>query len=321
MIVNRIVWVLILFLAVVSCGKEDKIESEIAEIEIDLLIERFDRAFNQAEPEDLPKLKSAFPFLFSKRIPDSVWLYRMKDTLQEHLFEEVQSHIGNFETVETELLRLFQHLKYYDKSFSVPRVITLTNDVDYRNKVIVTDTIVLIALDNFLGSEHEFYGDIPRYKTQNMVPEQIVPSVATSYAERSIYQAQKKTLLDDMVFFGKQLYFLDKMIPFKTDEEKIGYTPTQLQFAKLNEAQIWTHLIENEYLFSTDSSLPARFVADAPFTKFYLELDRESPGRLGRYIGWQIVRAYMQNNDVSLMDMLKTDPTEIFNKSNYKPPK
>ena len=321
MIVNRILCVFLLLLAMVSCKKDDNIETEIAQIELELLVERFDRAFDEATPEDLPKLKSTFPFLFSKRIPDSVWLYRMNDSLQQVLFSEVNTHLNDFKTIENDLHKLFQHLKYYNKSFSVPRVITLTNDVDYRNKVIVTDTILLIALDNYLGENHEFYGDIPRYKTQNMIADQIVPDVATAYAERFIYQAQKKTLLDDMVFFGKQLYFLDKVIPFKSDEEKIGYTAMQLEFAKLNEAQIWTHLIEKEYLFSTDSSLPARFIADAPFTKFYLELDRESPGRLGRYIGWQIVRAYMKNNDVTLMDMLNASPTEIFNKSNYKPPK
>jgi len=67
--------------------------------------------------------------------------------------------------------------------------------------------------------------------------------------------------------------------------------------------------------------LPGRFIADAPFSKFYLQLDRESPGRLGQYIGWQIVRAYMNNNDIAFLDMMKKDAAEIFNKSNYKPPK
>ena len=74
-------------------------------------------------------------------------------------------------------------------------------------------------------------------------------------------------------------------------------------------------------LFSTDNSLPNRFIALAPFSKFYLELDSESPGRLGQYIGWQIVRAYMKNNKVSLMDMMQKDAEEIFNNSNFKPSK
>ena len=200
-------------------------------------------------------------------------------------------------------------------------MITLTNNVTYRDKVIVTDTILLIPLDNYLGQEHEYYANIPKYITQNMEPSQIVSNIASDYAKRYTFQSQKKTLLDDMIYFGKQLYFKDKIIPFKTDEEKIGYTQLQIEFAKNNEGEIWTNFIENEYLYSTDTTLPGRFIADAPFSKFYLQLDRESPGRLGQYIGWQIVKAYMNNNDVPFLDMMKKDAVEIFNKSNYKPPK
>ena len=237
------------------------------------------------------------------------------------MLEEVNQKFSDFSIIEDEITGLFQHLKYYDITFSEPRVVTLTNDVKYRDKVIVTDTIVLIPLDNYLGQEHKYYANIPKYITQNMKPSQIVSNIASDYAKRYTFQPQKKTLLDDMIYFGKQLYFKDKMIPFKTDEEKIGYSQSQLEFAKFNESEIWTNFIENEYLYSTESSLPGRFIADAPFSKFYLQLDRESPGRIGQYIGWQIVRAYMNNNEVSLLDMMKRDAVEIFNKSNYKPPK
>ena len=64
-------------------------------------------------------------------------------------------------------------------------------------------------------------------------------------------------------------------------------------------------------LYSTDASLPGRFISDAPFSKFYLELDNESPGRLGQYIGWQIVKSYMNNNDVQMKDMLQKEAKEI----------
>ena len=312
---------MVLLLIAFSCEKENQVEQEISKIEVDFMVERFDRAFSEAKPENLNQLKTTFPFLFSKHIPDSVFIARMTDTLQNELLDEVDKKFNNFSAIEDDITRLFQHLKYYDKTFSEPRVVTLTNDVKYRDKVIVTDTIVLIPLDNYLGKDHKFYVNIPKYITQNMEPSQIVSNLASEYAKRYTFQSQKKTLLDDMVYFGKQLYFKDKIIPFVSDEVKIGYSKEQLDFAQANEGQIWTNFIENEYLYSTDSSLPGRFIADAPFSKFYLQLDSESPGRLGRYIGWQIVRAYMNNNDVTFLEMMKKDATEIFNKSNYKPPK
>lgn len=310
--------ILVLLLA---CNKDSKIEKDIANIDIDIKVERFDQIFSKSQPQDLPKLKTTFPFLFSKRISDSVWIDSMNDTLQQQLFTEVDKTFGNFDDVANDTKMLFQHLKYYDKTFKAPRVITLTNYVDYRNKTIVTDTIVLIALDNYLGEDHEFYSDIPKYLTQTMKPSQIVSDLATDYASKYIFQSQRKTLLDEMIFFGKELYFKDKMIPFKTDAEKIGYTQEQLDWAISNESYIWRYFIEKELLYSTDSSLPSRFVAPAPFTKFYLELDSESPGRLGQYIGWQIVRSYMENNTVEFMDMLQMDASDIFTNAKFKPRK
>ncbi|WP_298898071.1 gliding motility lipoprotein GldB [uncultured Psychroserpens sp.] len=318
---KRIPVLCLILISFFSCKNEDALENEISKIETNIVIERFDRAFANTKSDQLETLKKAFPFLFSKRTPDSIWINRMNDTIQKELHQATHATFGDFKEESNDIEALFQHLKYYDKTFSEPKVVTLTNFVKYREKLIVTDTIVLIAIDNYLGSNHEFYSGIPKYLAENMKPSQIVVDLAKAYSEKQIFQSQKRTLLDEMVFFGKQLYFKDKMIPFKTDAEKIGYRSDQLEFAKLNENVIWTEFVEKEMLYNTDSSLSARFIADAPFSKFYLELDSQTPGRLGQYIGWQIVRAYMKNNDVSLQQMLQTDAAEIFNKSNYKPPK
>ena len=107
----------------------------------------------------------------------------------------------------------------------------------------------------------------------------------------------------------------------KTDDAKIGYTKEQLDWAIDNESYIWSYFVERELLFNTNPKLLMRFINPAPFSKFNLELDRESPGRLGQYIGWQIVRAYMKNNDVTLVQMLDKNAEDIFNNSKFKPRK
>jgi uncharacterized protein YjaZ len=125
-----------------------------------------------------------------------------------------------------------------------------------------------------------------------------------------------------MVSAGKQLYFKDKMIPFKSDAEKIGYTQDQLDWAIANESYIWRYFVDRELLYSTDSKLPGRFINPAPYSKFYLEeIDSESPGRLGQYMGWQIVRAYMNNNNVTIKQLLNANTDDIFNNSKFKPRK
>lgn len=306
----------------ISCKKDNALQQEIAKLNTDIKMERFDKLFADLTPESLPKLKTAYPFMFPEKYKDSFWLAKKEDTLQIQLFKEVDKTFGDFVDTEREIETLFNHIKYYFPEFNPPRVITTTNDVDYRNKVVVTDTIDVIALDNYLGSDHEFYINIPRYLAANFNKEQLVVDLAKAYAEKYIYHPQRKTLLDEMVYYGKQLYFQDLVVPFKTEAQQIGYTEAQLDWATRNEAYIWRYFVERELLYSTDSKLPGRFIMDAPFSKFYLEeIDADSPGRLGQYIGWQIVRAYMNVNEVTLKDMLIKSTEDIFNNSKFKPRK
>ena len=316
---HKILSFFVIICFVFSCETESKLEQKIAEIDVTVNVERFDKLFAKVTPNGLLQLKNDYPFMFSKRYNDSIWIARINDTLQQQLNEEVEKAFPNEIAFEDEIQSLFQHLKYYFKTFKSPRIITVTSDVEYRNKTIVTDTIVLIALDTYLGKDHEFYGGIHNYIKQNFEASQIVSDLATQYAIQNIYQPKKKSLLDEMIYFGKVLYFKDAVIPFKNDEEKMGYSKEQLDWAIDNEHYIWSYFVERELLYDTNSKLVLRFINPAPFSKFNLELDKESPGRIGQYLGWQIVRAYMKNNDATLLQMLGATAENIFNNSKFKP--
>jgi len=318
---NKLIVLFIVVLSFFSCRKDKKINSEVAKISIDFTVERFDKIFAESSPKDLPKLKQTYPFLFSDSYPDSLWIEKMNDTLQQQLYAETDAIFHDFTEIKLEIKQLFQHLKYYFPEFKTPRVITVTSNVDYRNKAIVTDSIVLISLDTYLGEGHEFYESIPQYLKQNFQPSQITPDLATEYAKKYAYQQSRKTFLEEMIYFGKLLYFKDAILPLKSDADKMGYTQHQMDWAVANESEIWRHFVENELLYSTDIKLPSRFINPAPFSKFYLDLDNESSGRLGQYIGWQIVRAYMENNNVALSKMLITNADDIFKQSKFKPRK
>ena len=99
----------------------------------------------------------------------------------------------------------------------------------------------------------------------------------------------------------------------------MGYSQDKLNWAEANEEEIWTYFIDQKLLFSTDTNLSSRFIENAPFSKFYREQDNLSPGKIGVWMGWQIVKSYMKHNNVSLQELLKTSEEEVFNKSKYKP--
>jgi len=310
-----------LVICVFSCQNSSKVEKEISGIVLNLNIERFDQLFATSAPSELPALKQNYPFLFSKRYADSVWVQRMSDPIQQLQNKAVDSIFEDFSSIESEIISFYQHLKYYNKALKTPRLITVLSDVDYRNKVVVTDSIVLIALDTYLGADHEFYASFYDYIKQNLNKDQIVSDLATAYAEQLIYQPKRVTFLEEMIYFGKQLYLKDLLIPFKDNNQKIGYSSAQYEWAEENEFYIWQYFVEKELLYETDRKLLLRFIIPAPFSRFNLELDSESPGRLGQYIGWQIVKSYMENKETPLLQMLQMEATEIFNNAKFKPKK
>lgn len=304
----------------VSCGQQDKVEEEVAKIPMDFKVDRFDKVFAEAQPSDLPRLKRDYPQFFPKQYSDSTWIRLMTDSLQIQLNEEVVRIFPDFDTETAELKKLFQHLKYYDSTFVPPHVYTVISQVDYNNRVLLSDSLLIIGLDNYLGSEHRFYTGIQRYFAKNFEKDQIAVNVAEQYAEASVPKPKGRSLIDFMIYKGKILYFKQLMLPHHSPASIIGYTKKEWEWAEANERHIWGYLIENQFLFETNADLKRRFLEEGPFTRFGLELDNESPAKLGRYIGWKVVDQYVKKTgDKNLKDLLRLENKSLFEEANYKP--
>ncbi|MFT6994473.1 MAG: gliding motility-associated lipoprotein GldB [Maribacter sp.] len=309
--------VLSISLFLMGCNDNNKVAQDIEKIPLELQVSRFDREFASATPDKIPLLRTKYPYLFPA--PDSIWIAKMNDSLQIELFKEVGNTFNSFKDEEAGLTQLFKHIKYYFPEEYIPKIVTVTNDVDYNNRIILADSLLFIGLDNYLGSEHKYYGGFQRYIATSLDRTYMVSDVASAFAKKVVPKPRDRTFLARIIYFGKELYLKDKLMPVATDMEKIGYTKEDLDWAIDNEEPIWRNFVEQEHLYSTDNELNPRFLDPAPFSKFGLELDNESPGRLGRYIGWQIIKAFMDNNAIGLKQMLTMPEEEIFKKSNYKP--
>ncbi len=312
--------IVLLLVLMVSCDKKSKVEKAVEAIPVALKVDRFDQAFFEAKPNELANLKAEYPFFFPEGTPDAVWIDKMQNKDWRALYAEVQKKFPDFNKQTTEIEDLFKHFKYYFPETVMPKIYTVIAEMDYHNKAIYADDKLIIALELYLGKSHQFY-TFPEYLKQNFEERQMMPDIVSSFAVRKIPPPTEKTLLANMIYYGKELYMKDIMLPDYTDAEKMGYTPEQITWSQENESYIWRYFIEEDLLFSTDAKLENRFVNMAPFSKFYLEIDNESPGRIGQWIGWQIVRSFMENNEVSLQEMLKMDAKQIFERSKYKPKK
>jgi gliding motility-associated lipoprotein GldB len=303
-----------------SCDQKSKIEKAIEEAPVEIKVERFDKQFFETSPNDLAKLKKQYPYFFNPQINDSVWLNKMNAPIWREVYTEVQKKYPTADGIKKNVEDLVQHLKYYFPKTKTPKVITLISDMDCSNKAIYADSLVIISLELYLGKDHKFY-TFPKYLKQNFEERQMMPDVVSSFSTGKIAPLVEKNLLSKMIYFGKQLYLKDILLPEYSDAEKMGYTPEQIVWCQENESYIWRYFIEKEMLFSDEQKLTSRFIDPAPFSKFYLEIDNDSPGQIGSWMGWQIVRSYMENNDVKIDELLKMDAKEIFEKSKYKPKK
>jgi gliding motility-associated lipoprotein GldB len=318
---KKLIFLLISGCFFLQCKKNDAVEMVNVKKSVDLNIERFDKLYAAATPKTLPDLKNQYPFLFPSQFPDSIWYAKINDPIFKELNTEVTKQFPYNKKFEEGLEMMVSRIKHYFPEEKNPRVITLVNEVLIDKKAFYTKDLILISLDTYLGKNHKFYEPFAAYQKANLETHQILPDLVTNFAFRKIVPSQDKTLISEMIYFGKLHYLKDLLIPETQNYQKIGYTELQEKFCIENESQMWSYLVNEKLLYDNNIKNYQRFIEDGPFTKFYLDIDKESPGRVGQWLGWQIVKSYMENNDVTLDQLLKTEPTVIFNKSGYKPKK
>jgi len=319
---NFIVFLIVLFFVFfnIQCKKNNNIEDEINSIPINISFERFDKKFYNIDSFELKDLKKEYYYLFPESFDDIVWVNRRKDSLQLILKNVIEKKFKSFDFIENEVNQLFKHLKYYFPKINIPKIVTLINNVDYQSKIIYLDTLVLLSLDTYLGKNHEIYKGIPNYIKYDMDISFLSSHIADKFLNSKINYPKERTFLSQMIYYGKKLYLKEKLLPNKNDTITIGYSKQDLTWAQENELYIWKYFIEKELLYNTDSKLIRRFLDPSPFSKFYLEIDNQSPGRIGRWIGWQIVRSFMKKNpETKIEDLIFKSSEELFVKSGYKP--
>ena len=317
---QEILLFVVIFLFLFACQSGIQNEAEIELLAVEVEFDRFDLKFYNQEAIVIPKLKKDYPYLFPNQFSDSVWVSRQKDSLQLILQEAVQDVFKDITPLEDQVSHLFKHILFHFPKVKVPHVVTLTNNVDYQIKTVYSDSLLLLSLDTFLGSYHPLYEGIPSYIRKELDQKYILSQIVEKFASYIIPPVEDRTFLAQMLYEGKKMYLQDLLLPHEADAIKIAYMEEELAWVKENEMYIWKYFIERQILYKTDADLVQRLLEPAPFSKFYLELDNESPGRVGRWVGWQIVKSYMdQNPETSTQELLRMPAQKIFNLSKYKP--
>jgi hypothetical protein len=234
----------------------------------------------------------------------------------------MESHrvFGDASKLKEEFRQAFANLKYYYPDFQPPKIQTIVTG--FERDVFVSDTLIVIGLDYYLGQGAKYQIlNLYDYMRKRYHPGFIVPSVMLLYGidERfNKLNSDDRTMLAEMIGYGKAYYFAKQMTPCSPDSVLIGYTAEELIGSRENESLIWSRLIEDQILFSTSAQDKQKYIIERPKT---LEVGEKCPGRIGQWVGWRMIQSYHEKNgDVSLPQIMKeTDAAKMFKDSGYKP--
>jgi len=237
--------------------------------------------------------------------------------LLAQIYKDALFTFSNVEGFEKDLTDANQLIGQYFPGKKLP---TLSMHVSgLKANTIVLEDMISISIDRYLGAYYpqyqQFFED---YQLIQMQPEMVVRDYLKAWLMGELPASNKrKDLLGEMISQGKILYTLKKLLPDWDDKDIIGYTDEQLSWAADNEKNIWKTTLSNNYLYSTESMTIVKYMDEAPYTG---TISTDSPGRLGAWLGWQIVKKYAENTNLSLEEIIKeTDNQNILKLSKYNP--
>ncbi|RKD92823.1 gliding motility lipoprotein GldB [Mangrovibacterium diazotrophicum] len=321
------------FVLLVSCGR-NPFKVDLSNTKIDFQFYAFDTDLFAAGTnleQQLPDLEKKYPNilpLFSSEIitigypEDEGFAERLNSFVSDSLILEVKGKVDatiDRNQIKDGLQQAFRYFNYYFPDKVIPEVFTCISG--FNQSVIMTDSLMGIGLDKYLGRDCNYYPrlGIPNYQTINMNPDKIVSDAMYAWSTTIFpFNGYGQQLIDRMIYEGKMLYLLDATLPDTPDSLKIGYTQKQLEFCSIKENAMWTYLAEYKMLFSTERMDIKRYVDDSPYTSSFTA---DSPGRTGAWLGWQIVKAYMnKHSEVTIPELMEEkDCKKILNLSGYQP--
>jgi hypothetical protein len=235
------------------------------------------------------------------------------------LLTETHRVFGDLSELKKNFTEAFTNLKYYYPQFKEPKIQTIISG--FQTDLFVSDTLIIVSLDYYLGKGAKYKPQLYDYMLRRYHKDFIVPSVLLLYGidpKTNKTNLADKTVLADMIAYGKAYYFAKRMLPCLPDSILMGYKAEEMKGSRDNEDKIYIRLVENQVLYSTSHKIKEKYISERPKT---LEVGEKCPGRIGTWIGWRIVDAYAdKHTDKTLPEIMNLPDSEaIFKEAKYRP--
>jgi gliding motility-associated lipoprotein GldB len=323
-----------LWLAACSSEPEEKIPdiSHIPAVEV--TVHRLDQTLFKAKTAgEINQYLEEYPVFAEKYLKASRYSNREilvnqllkfnTDRYTDTLHLDVERVFGNFAAIRQEMNNAFRFMKYYFPDFQVPEVYTVVSGFGafgFGADLFLAENMVVVGLDYFAGRQSTYRPpDVPYYILRRYEPEYITPNMLIFLSSVfNAYNNQDRSLIAEMIYYGKAYAFTKKMMPSAPDSLIIGYTQNELLTCESFQDLIWAHFVEENLFYETSASAKHLYVGERPFVS---EIADQCPGRVGRWLGWQIVRKFMNTKpDWPFSQVMEqADAKQLFQESKYKP--
>ncbi len=319
---------LVSILVLTGCGKDDKREVDVSGITVSMPAERLEEELFACRTEtEVLDFLNKYPSLAMLYFPD---LSMEKPLLAAKLYQNISNPVlrgfksqldsifaGFDKSVTLPLENAFRHLKYYYPDAQVPKVQTMVTGF-LGSDLFISDSLIIIGLDYFGGPAARFRPDVHHYQLPRYQKEYIAPSILFFEAQKyNRINPEDRTLLADMVWYGKNFEFVRYMMPATPDSLILGFSQQDLAKANVSQKDIWAHLTENKLLYEQVEQKKQKYVGERPTT---FEIGEDVPGGIGRWVGWRIVnRLFTEHPDLTLQQVMANDNARaILTESGYK---
>jgi hypothetical protein len=327
-----------------SCSNSDNEKPDVSDIHMNVKIQRFDKDFfsidtnnisqgldrvSQQHPTFLPVYFEFFsPVNFIVQQQGKSYSEAVLEYLRniKPLYDSVQKKYASTASIEKELAANLRYVKHYFPSFKTPVVYASVESLNPENKeeiygaMYFRDTLV-ISLQMFMGKDFSVYDPTQYfdYLRRRFEPEYIVPNCLRAITLQ-VYPGNTETnkLIELMVEKGKQWWLQKKFLPDTPDSLITGYTKAQTEWCRKEEGNIWGSILQNSPdLYTLDKERIRNYLGESPRT---MDMPEASPGNIGQWIGWQIVKKFEERNPkMTVQEILATPPAKVFQESRYKP--
>jgi hypothetical protein len=232
-------------------------------------------------------------------------------------FYTKSKEILQFDSLQTAINQSFKYIKYYYPNFKSPKIYTYFTGFAGKD-LVVSDTVILIGLDYFVGKNAQFRPQVFDYQLNKYEKDYIIPQIINQLAQKyALVEPADKSMLADMLYFGKCHQFTKTILPNTPDSLIIGYSQIELDDTEASQEIVWGHFIDQKLLFETSAFTKSKYLDERPHTA---EISPDCPGRIGHWLGWKIIKKYVeQKPKESIISLMKNQKAQqIFEESKYK---